>query len=102
MLRPGGVYIMFCSNIDLLAKYRVKIGEIDFVILPLDESTVWKEMLDLTSTDKNDIKKMGTAEKLDYVLDAALALTLDYEAITFEQGLERAGPVRNRNENRPV
>jgi hypothetical protein len=102
MLSPTGLYIMFCNNIDLLAKYRAKMGDITFVILPLDESTVWKEMLDLTSVDKNDIKKMGTAEKLDYVLDAALAVNVDYEPVTYEQGLERMGPVRNRNENRPV
>jgi hypothetical protein len=102
ILSPTGLYILFCNNIDILAKYRVKIGEITFVVLPLDESTVWKEMLDLTGVDKNDIKKMGTAEKLDHVLDAALRTKVEGEAITFEQGLERMGPVRNRNENRPV
>jgi hypothetical protein len=102
ILSPSGRYIMFCNNIDLLAKYRVAIGDITFVVLPLDESTVWKETLDLANVDKNDIKKFGTAEKLDYVLDALVAANVDFEQITFEQGLERAGPVRNRNENRPV
>jgi hypothetical protein len=102
MLRPTGTYIMFCNNIDLLAKYRVTIGETTFLILPLDESTVWKEMLDLLSIDKNDIKKLDTAGKLDYVLDAALGLDAKYEPISFERGLELMGPVRNRNENRPV
>jgi hypothetical protein len=101
-LTPSGVYIMFCNNIDLLAKYRVTIGDVTFLILPLDESTVWKETLDLVGIDKNDIKKLDTAGKLDFVLDAALALKADYEAISFERGLEVMGPVRNRNENRPV
>jgi hypothetical protein len=101
-LTPSGVYIMFCNNIDLLAKYRVTIDGVTFLILPLDESTVWKEMLDLVGLDKNDIKKLDTAGKLDVVLDAALALKVDYEAISFERGLEVMGPVRNRNENRPV
>jgi hypothetical protein len=101
-LSPSGVYVMFCNNIDLLQKYRVSLGGFTFVILPLDESTVWKETLDLVSIDKNDIKKLDTAGKLDVVLDAVLKLKADYPPISFEQGLEVMGPVRNRNENRPV
>jgi hypothetical protein len=102
MLSPTGVYIMFCNNIDLLAKYRVVIGDITFLVLPLDESTVWKETLDLVNVDKNDIKKLDTAGKLDVVLEAALGLDVTYERITFARGLELMGPVRNRNANRPV
>lgn len=102
LLSPGGTYIMFCNNIDLLSKYRVSIGEVTFIILPLDESTVWKETLDLMGIDKNDIKKLDTAGKLDFVLDATLGLNAKYEAISYEKGVEVMGPVRNRNENRPV
>lgn len=102
LLTPNGTYFMFCNNIDLLAKYRVTMGEITFYILPCDESTVWKEMLDLLGIDKNDIKKLDTAGKLDYVLDAAMGLNAKYEAISFEKGLEVMEPVKNRNENRPV
>lgn len=102
LLTPAGKYFMFCNNIDLLAKYRVTVGGITFYILPLDESTVWKEMLDLMSIDKNDIKKLDTAGKLDYVLDAARGVNADYETISYQEGLARMGPVKNRNENRPV
>lgn len=102
LLRPDGAYFLFCNNIDLLAHYTITLDGITFHILPLDESTVWKEMLDLLAIDKNDIKKLDTAGKLDYVLDAAVALKPKYEAISYEEGLKRAGPVKNRNENRPV
>jgi hypothetical protein len=102
LLSPSGSYFMFCNNIDLLAKYRVTIGEITFYILPLEESTVWKEMMDLVGVDKNDIKKLDTGGKLDYLLDAATGLHAQYPAITYEQGLELMGPIKNRNENRPV
>lgn len=102
MLSPSGTYLIFCNNIDLLAKYRVVINGITFFVLPCDESTVWKESLDLMGIDKNDIKKLDTAGKLDYVLDSILGLNAPYEAITLEQGLERMEPVKNRNENRPV
>lgn len=102
LLSPSGTYFMFCNNIDLLAKYRVTLRGITFRVLPCDESTVWKEMLDLMSIDKNDIKKLDTAGKLDYVLDAAAGFSEKYDVITFEEGLARMEPVKNRNENRPV
>jgi hypothetical protein len=102
LLSPGGTYFMFCNNIDLLAKYRVTLRGITFHVLPCDESTVWKEMMDLTSIDKNDVKKLDTAAKLDYLLDAATGFAEKYDVITFEQGLAKMGPVKNRNENRPV
>ncbi|MBI5260927.1 MAG: hypothetical protein HY852_03805 [Bradyrhizobium sp.] len=101
-LSPQGSYFMFCNNIDLLAKYRTRIGDITFRILPCDESTVWKEMMDLAGVDKNDVKKLNTAGKLDYLLDAAKDIDASYEEISFEEGLARMEPVRNRNENRPV
>ncbi|HUI22031.1 MAG TPA: hypothetical protein VLZ74_13435 [Methylocella sp.] len=102
LLSPAGTYFMFCNNIDLLAKYRVTLDGLTFFVLPCDESTVWKEMLELMSIDKNDIKKLDTAGKLDYLLDAARGFDEKYEAITYEQGLALMGPVKNRNENRPV
>jgi len=102
LLRPGGTYFVFCNNIDLLAKYRVTLRGITFYVMPCDESTVWKEMLDLMSIDKNDIKKLDTAGKLDYLLDAATGFDAKYDVITYEEGLARMRPVKNRNENRPV
>lgn len=101
-LSPKGSYFMFCNNVDLLAKYRTRIGDIAFHILPCDESTVWKEMMDLAGVDKNDIKKLDTAGKLDYLLDAAKAVDGPYDEISYEEGLARMEPVKNRNENRPV
>lgn len=101
-LRPDGRYFMFCNNIDLLAKYRTKVGDIIFHILPCDESTVWKEMMGLAGLDKNDFKKFDAGGKLDYLLDAATALDVSYEQIPYEDGLKRMGPVKNRNQNRPV
>jgi hypothetical protein len=102
LLSPNGTYFMYCNNIDLLAKYRVTLGDVPFYVLPCDESTVWKEMRDLMGIDKNDIKKLDTAGKLDYLLDAALGLEAKYDTITYEQGLGLMTPVKNRNENRPV
>ena len=101
-LAPDGKYFLFCNNIDLLAKYRVTHNGKTFYVLPCDESTVWKEMTDLLSIDKNDIKKMDTGGKTDVVLDAAAAWHEDYEIISYEKGVSLMEPVKNRNENRPV
>lgn len=102
LLSPSGTYLIFCNNVDLRAKYRLKINDITYHILPCDESTVWKEMLDLFGFDKNDVKKLDTAGKTEFVLSAAAGFDGDHELITFEKGVELMGPVRNRNENRPV
>ncbi|MEP9348989.1 hypothetical protein [Xanthobacter sp. KR7-225] len=102
LLGVDGKYFMFCNNIDILAKYKVTHGGVTFYVLPCDESTVWKEMLDLMGIDKNDIKKLDTAGKLDFVLDTALDWSADFEPISFEKGVSVMEPVKNRNENRPV
>lgn len=102
LLSPDGSYFIFCNNIDLLAKYRVTIANIPFMVLPCDETTVWKEMMELMNVDKNDVKKLSVAGKLDNLLDAAIGYTGDFEPISFEEGLARMEPVKNRNENRPV
>lgn len=101
-LKEDGVYFMFCNNIDLLQKYSMPVGKATIHILPCDESTVWKEMMELLSIDKNDIKKLDTAGKTDYVLDAAMAYKDKFEPLTYERGLQVMEPVKNRNENRPV
>jgi hypothetical protein len=102
LLSPSGTYLIFINNIDLLAKYECTIDGVRFICLPCDESTVWKETMDLLSIDKNDLKKNDTAGNLDYVLDKLVGFNDGYEKITYEQGLSLMGPVKNRNENRPV
>ncbi|WP_234053804.1 MULTISPECIES: hypothetical protein [unclassified Xanthobacter] len=101
-LGPDGKYFIFANNIDLLKKYLVSVGDKKFYVLPCDESTVWKEMTDLLSIDKNDTKKLDTAGKTEVVLAAAQAWSDNFEPITYEQGLSVMEPVKNRNENRPV
>lgn len=101
-LRPDGKYFMFCNNIDLLSKYSVQMGDVTFYILPIDEATVYNEMLELLYLEKNDLKRLSTGGKLDAIADAAAKFSASYEKISYEEGLKRMGPVRNPNENRPV
>jgi len=102
-LAPTGTYIFFVNNVDFLKKYRVPLGaDVSAYVLPLDESTVWKETLELVSIDKNDVKKLSGAEKLQKVMDQVAAFKDCCEDISYEEGVARMEPVRNRNANRPV
>lgn len=101
-LVPDGKYFIFCNNIDLLAKFNVSIDGISFIVLPCDESTVWVEMLELLGIDRNDVKKLSTAGKLDHLADKALAFSARFAPLSYEAGLAGMEPVKNRNANRPV
>jgi len=101
-LSAGGKYFLFCNNIDLSKKYQVPFKGAMFYVLPIDESTVYNELLDLLYLEKNELKKKDTAGKLDAVADAAIKFDVTFDTITYSEGLSLMGPVRNPNENRPV
>ncbi len=101
-LAPSGKYILYCNNIDLSKKYTVPYAGARFTVLPLDESGVYNEILELLYLEKGALKKLDTAGKLDAVADAALGFDESFPEITYEEGLKIMGPVRNKNENRPV
>ncbi|MFZ4624131.1 MAG: hypothetical protein ACOYNF_07825 [Rhodoferax sp.] len=101
-LGASGKYFLLCNNIDLSKKYQVPYNGVIFYVLPIDESTVYNELLELFYLEKNDLKKKDTAGKLDAVADAALKFKASFETISYEQGLALMGPVRNPNDNRPV
>lgn len=102
LLSAEGKYFVFCNNIDLLSKYDVEIDGATFHVLPIDEATVYNELLELLYLDKTTLKRASTAGKIDAIAEAALAFSDSFEIIAYTEGLKRMGPVRNRNENRPV
>jgi hypothetical protein len=101
-LTAGGKYFLFCNNIDLSKKYQVAMNGALFYVLPIDEATVYNELLELLYLEKNELKKLDTAGKTDRVADAALKFDVTFDTITYAEGLALMGPVRNPNENRPV
>lgn len=101
-LGAGGKYFLFCNNIDLSKKYQVACAGALFYVLPIDEATVYNELLDLLYLEKTELKKLDTAGKTDRVADAALKFDVSFDTITYAEGLALMGPVRNPNENRPV
>jgi hypothetical protein len=101
-LGPQGRYFAYCNNIDLASKYRVPLQGVTFYVLPIDEATVYNEICELLYIERNDLKKLDTAGKLDVIADTAARFTADYEVISYEEGVKRMGPVRDPGENRSV
>jgi hypothetical protein len=101
-LSPQGKYFLYVDNIDISKKYMVDYGGATFYILPIDEATVYNEILQLLYLEKNDLKKLDTAGKTDAIADKAASFNDSFPKITYEEGLKLMGPVRNLYENRPV
>jgi hypothetical protein len=101
-LSPAGKYFLFCDNIDVAKRYQVDYGGATFYVLPIDEATVYNETLALLYLEKNDLKKLDTAGKVDAIADKAMTFGQSFPKISYEEGLKLMGPVRNLYENRPV
>ena len=63
-----------------------------FYVLPIDEATVYNELLELLYLEKNELKKLDTAGKTDRVADAALKFDITFDTITYDEGLKLMGP----------
>ncbi len=100
-LHMGGKYFVFAGNIDISEKYFIELGGSGFFILPLDEATVWNEILDCFSLERGDLKRLGSGEKIDAVAAAASGFSGRFRNISYEEGLAAMGPIRIP-ENRPV
>ena len=102
VLKPEGKYFLFCDNIDLSTRYQVDMDGINFYILPIHEATVYNEILELLYLEKNELKKLDTAGKVDKVADKAAEFTDKFPSITYEEGLKLMGPIRDLGADRPV
>lgn len=100
-LTAGGRYFFFAGNLDISKKYLIPYGGAKFYVLPLDEATVYNEVLEQFRMERSDLKRLDTGAKLDAILAAAKNFTEEWDEISFDEGLNIMGPVKIR-ENRPV
>jgi hypothetical protein len=100
-LLPKGKYFFFAGNLDISKRYCISYGDARFWVLPLDEATVYNEVLDLFRKERSDLKKLDTADKLNALADGASNFSESFPEISFEEGLKIMGPIKIR-ENRPV
>lgn len=100
-LTPQGRYFLFAGNVDISKKYAIDMNGIPFNVLPLDEATVYNELLDLLYLEKGDLKKMSGEEKVDAIVNAAASFNGKFPATPFAAAVAEMGPVKVV-ENRPV
>lgn len=101
LFTPAGRYFLFAGNIDISKKYLIDMGGIPFNVLPLDEATVYNELLDLFYLEKSDLKKMNGEEKVDAIVNASKGFNGKFPATPFAQAVAEMGPIKVA-ENRPV
>jgi len=100
-LVPTGKYFLFAGNLDISKKYQIDMNGIPFNVLPLDEATVYNELLDLFYLEKGDLKKMSGEEKIDAIIKGASTFNGKFPTIPFSQAVAEMGPVKVAD-NRPV
>jgi hypothetical protein len=88
-IRVGGKYFIYVSDLDRASRYQIEFNGISLYVLPIDDTSVYNELVDFLYLDKTKMKKMDTAEKVDVIADAALKYAQAYEIISFEEGLKR-------------
>lgn len=100
-LTPAGKYFIFAGNVDISKKFMLELDGVSFHVLPLDEATVYNEVLDLFYLEKGDLKKMSNEAKIDAIVDAAAKSACAFKVTPYEQALAEMGPVKVAT-NRPV
>lgn len=100
-LVPAGKYFIFAGNVDISKKYLLDLDGVSFHVLPLDEATVYNELLDLLYLEKGDLKKMSPEAKIDVIVDAAAKTGASFPRADYAQALAEMGPVKVAD-NRPV
>ena len=73
-LSAEGKYLLFICDINVKGKFVYE--GITFYAYPLDESSVWNELLDFADLPKGDLKKMSDKEKIDVVVKEMQRTTL--------------------------
>lgn len=87
MLGASGKYFVFCNDIKFSSKYRVKMGEATFYVLPLDEKTAFVELLELLNLERGPIKKLDLRGKVEAVANVVGKFNPSYAQLSYEEGL---------------
>lgn len=88
-IKAGGKYFIYVADLDRASRYQIEFNGVSLYVLPIDDTSVYNELVDFLYLDKNKMKKMDTANKVDAIADGALKYTQAYENISFEEGLKR-------------
>ncbi|MGO9674958.1 MAG: hypothetical protein ACLPSF_12455 [Methylocella sp.] len=88
-VKPGGKYFIYVSDLDRASRYQISFEGVTLYVLPIDDTSVYNELIDFLYLDKTKMKKFDTAKKIDEIADGAAKYSQTYEAINYEEGLKR-------------
>lgn len=84
-----GLYLLYVTDLDKSGTFEFE--SITFTAFPLDESSVWNELVDLADLDKGDLKKMSSEEKIEAIYDELQNTDCKESSKTFEEVLASKG-----------
>lgn len=87
--KADGKYFIYVGDLDRASRYQISIEGVSLYVFPIDDTSVYNELIDVLYLDKTKMKKFDTAEKLDVIADGAAKYDQTFEAITYEEGLKR-------------
>jgi hypothetical protein len=85
----SGLYLLYVTDLDKSGTFEYE--GVTFTAFPLDESSVWNELVDLADLDKGDLKKMSSEEKIEAIYDELLNTDCKESSKTFEEILALKG-----------
>jgi len=92
-------FFFYVENIN--KSLNVSLQDRTLTVFPLDEGTVWNELIDSLNLEKGDFKGLSAPDKVEKVADEALSFKpafdtmsmADAEGLTFKVEKETRGPV---------
>jgi hypothetical protein len=87
-VKTGGKYFIYVADLERASRYQIEL-EGSYYVLPIDDTSVYNELIDYLYLDKTRMKKMDTAEKVDAIADGGLKYSQKYESISYEEVLKR-------------
>jgi hypothetical protein len=78
-----GTYVLYVT--DLEGEGTFEYEGVTFTAYPLDESSVWNEILELVNLEKGDMKKLNPEEKIETLYDEVLDADVTDASKTYDE-----------------
>jgi len=89
-LVSGGLYLLYVTDLEKAGTFEYE--GIKFTAFPLDESSVWNELLELADLEKSDMKRLKKQEeKIEAVYDELIDIDVDEASASYEEMLTFVG-----------
>ncbi|QDF29288.1 hypothetical protein [Halarcobacter anaerophilus] len=85
-----GLYLLYVTDLEKAGTFEYE--GIKFTAFPLDESSVWNELLDLADLEKSDMKRLKKQEeKIETLYDELLDTNVEESSKTYDEMLTFVG-----------